>query len=296
MAANGDTSSDQAMDVSDESSSASSASAESTTVESPDGAQLQVDELIDIIGEEEAEKLLAQAETNADAYWIASHIEEFEFEGETVEWKILKLAADEPLSLGYVRDFAEKYPQDEADMDPALAMDESYLAGTKFDTGVPHLYQWDRRWGQIIYCSTTFGLTGCGPACMAMVYQGLTGNDDLTPYDMAIRAQEGGYMAQFEGTSTGFFFAEADADGLYCRQIDISADSIRESLYNGEIIIANLGQGYFTIFGHFFVLVGVDENGDIIINDPYSEVRSTQTWDADLIANESIALFAFGLA
>ena len=59
------------------------------------------------------------------------------------------------------------------------------------------------------------------------------------------------------------------------------------------MIIANLGPGIFTQNGHYFVLTGVDTDGKIIINDPYSEVRSTQTWDADLIIGETIAFFAF---
>jgi len=250
--------------------------------------------LTELLGEEEAQKLLDQAETNTDAYWIASHVDSFAFDGWEVQWKILKLAADEPESLKYVRDFAEIYPQETASTDASIGMDDSYLAGTKFDTNVPHFYQWDRRWGNIVYSSTTFGLTGCGPTSFAMVYQGVTGKTDMTPYDMAMLAENNGYMSEFQGTSTMLFVNEAWGLGMYCNVMDyVNADAIRYSLETGHVIIANLGPGYFTQNGHFFVLVGVDENGDIIINDPYSVARSTQAWDADLIASESIGLYEF---
>ena len=49
---------------------------------------------------------------------------------------------------------------------------------------IPRFYQWDELWGYTVYSGTAFGLTGCCPTCLAMVYQGVTGNTDLSPYDL----------------------------------------------------------------------------------------------------------------
>lgn len=268
-------------------------STEQTLVSSPDGATPDEGSLKALIGDEEANKLLERAKTDPDAYWVASHVDEYAVDGETVQVKMLKLAADEPAAIRFIREFPESYPADTENADPSLAVDDSQIRGTVFDTGVPHYYQWDPRWGQTVFSSTAFGLTGCGPTCMSMVYQGLTGATDKDPYVMSVIAQQGGYMDQYHGTAHAFYVNEAGTFGLSCESIGVSADNIVSSLQSGHLIIANLVPGHFTTVGHYFVLVGVDSDGKIIINDPYSQVRSMQTWDAELIASESRALYAY---
>ncbi len=268
--------------------------AESSGPQNDDGTTPAADTLKELLGDEDANKLLAKAETDEDAYWIASHPEVYQKEGWDVYWKTLKLAADEDAALKFVRDYADRYPMDKPDMSAELAMDNSSLKDTKFDTKVPHLYQWDRRWGNTVYSSAAFGLTGCGPTSIAMVYQGVTGKDDMTPYDMGELARTNGFMSEFQGTGSDFFeFVAATYGFSYSAFSYTDPDSIRSLLKDGYVIIANLGPGIFTQNGHYFVLTGVDTDGKIIINDPYSEVRSTQTWDADLIIGETIAFFAF---
>ncbi len=268
-------------------------STEQTLVSSPDGATPDEASLKALIGDEKANKLLERAKTDPDAYWVASHVDKYAFDGDSVQVKTLKLAADEPAAIRFVRAFPEDYPADAENADPSIAIDDSQLKGTRFDTKVPHYYQWDPRWAQTVYSSTAFGLTGCGPTCMSMVYQGLTGATDKDPYVMSVIAQQGGYMDQYHGTAHAFYVDTADAFGLRCESISVSANNIVSYLQSGHVIIANLVPGHFTTVGHYFVLVGVDSDGKIIINDPYSQVRSMQTWDADLIASESRALYAY---
>jgi hypothetical protein len=83
---------------------------------------------------------------------------------------------------------------------------------------------------------------------------------------------------------------------MNCEMLYPTSEVITDALSSGKVIIANLGPGLFTEHGHFFVLAGLADDGKVIINDPYSVVRSSQTWDADTIANESIALYAFSAA
>lgn len=272
------------------SSSASAASSEAAEPEEVTG-EVDFDGLASFIGDDLAQVLVDQAETDPDVRWIASHVDDYAIEDWDVQQKILKLAATDPFSISYVRHFPEDYPADGQSDDPALALDDG-LSGTSFETKVPHLYQWDRRWAYCVYSSTTFGLTGCGPTCMAMVSQALTGSN-LTPWDMAVRAYENGYMSQFEGTDSTFFLTEAANEGIACWAIPAHEDYIRAALAEGQVIIANLGPGYFTQYGHFFVIAGLADNGDVIVNDPYSVVRSSQTWDPGFIAGECIGLFTF---
>lgn len=249
--------------------------------------------LVDLIGKDETAKLLASARTDSDALWIAAHPEQYAFDGIEVQQKILKLAADEPASLKYVREFPAQYPSSEAKADGSIAMDSKSPSSDVPDTNIPHFYQWDRRWGNTVYSSAAFGLTGCGPTSFAMVYQGVTGATDKTPYDFGKLAQERNYMSEYEGTASEFFTGIAEEFGMSCELYYPSADTITQLLSGGATIIANLGPGQFTQHGHFFVLAGLDSSGKVIVNDPYSVVRSSQTWDADTIAGDAIALYAY---
>ena len=242
--------------------------------------------LVELLGEEEAEKLIEGAETSDDRHWIATHPEEIDFEGETVQWKLLTLAADEDEAVSFVRNFADRYPEDSANGSAESALDD--------DGNVPHLYQWDKRWGYTVYSSTAFGLTGCGPTAFAMVYQGVTGKHDKSPYDMGLLAQKMGYMAQYEGTATAFLFDAASNFNFTCTSIPVTESSLKEALRSGAVVIANVGHGYFSHFGgHYLVLTGIDSNGKVTLNDPYSAVHSQRTWDIDFILGETMGLYAF---
>ena len=254
------------------------------------------DELVSIIGEEEAEKLMAQVQSSEDARWIAAHPDVFAFDGPEVQAKVLKLAADDPLALSFVRNFPDQYSQESPSADESLALSVDSPSANVSSTSVPHLYQWDRRWGYTVYNADAFGLSGCGPTSLAMVYQALTGKADRTPYDMGQLAYEGNYVVEWLGTANDFFTESAGQLGLKCETIEPDVKAITDTLKSGKPIVANLGVGTFTSYGHFFVLAGVADNGEIIVNDPYSATRSSQTWDPQVIASESVALYAYSLA
>lgn len=256
-------------------------------------AHAKVDALVTLLGEDDADKLFAQAKTDADAQWIVTHVDQYEFEGIEVQYKILKLAANDAAAIPYVRHFPEKYPMDGEDADKAIAMDSASPSDSVPSTSVPHLYQWDRRWAYTIYSSTSFGLTGCGPTSFAMVYQGVTGNTDRTPHDMAVLAEERGYMSEYDGTDSAFFTDVAPELGMTCEQADPDSDVLTDALSSGKVVLVNLGPGYFTSNGHFFVATGLANDGKVIINDPYSVVNSSQTWDASFIASEAMGMWVY---
>lgn len=253
------------------------------------------DELIELIGEEKTSILLEATKTNKDALWVALHPDQLAKDGDAVQVKLLTLAAKEPDIYGFVRDFGEKYPIDNRIDDISIGISASSPSPDVPDTLFPHFYQWDRRWGNTVYSSTAFGFTGCGPTSLAMIYQGLTGNTDLDPYDMALKAQEYGYMEEYNGTAHGFFSNVANDLGISCLMVDPSAELITSSLKEGKAIIINFGTGYFSEGGHFAVLTGLDKDGKVIMNDPYSIVRSSQTWDADFLASEAPVMYLYSM-
>ena len=264
-----------------------------------DGAVPDSALLSSLMGADEASKLVQEAQDDPDRAWIASHPEELAMDGDTVQGKLLRLAADEVEAVPYVRDFPQRYPGD-YDASAAAATppyDDTYPSVASGNTRTPHLYQWDQRWGYVVYSSTAFGLTGCGPTAFAMAYQGATGRHDKTPYDMAVLAQQMGFMAEFEGTDPAFFGAASSQLGMSCAGLDLDEASLKSALGQGNVVIANVGNGYFSRFsGHYLVLTGFDENGKLVLNDPYSAAHSRQTWDVDFILGETMALYSFSVA
>lgn len=266
---------------------------EASQIQGLDRSETHQGALATLLGDESSAKLLAQAKTNVDALWIAAHPGVFALDGVEVQYKILKLAADEPAALEYIRDFPKMYPAKKVDEDSSIGMSPASPSAGAPDTDVPHLYQWDRRWGYTTYSSAAFGLTGCGPTSLAMVYQGVTGKTDKNPYDMGKLADEGGYMSEYEGTVGTFFTEVAESLGLQCEELYPDSESLRDALKRGQVVIINLAPGYFTNTGHYLVATDLASDGKVIINDPYSVERSSQTWDPDLLTAESYVMYGY---
>lgn len=265
-------------------------------IESLDRQESHQGALVTLLGDETSAKLLAKAKTNVDALWIAAHPAEFALDGVEVQYKIMKLAADEPESLVYVRNFPNMYPMEKVDMDKSLGLESGSPSANVDDTDIPHFYQWDRRWGYTTYSGAAFGLTGCGPTSLAMVYQGLTGKTDKSPYDMGKLADENGYMSEYEGTVGTFFTEMAEELGLDCEELWPDSDTLRNALEHHQAVIINLAPGYFTSTGHYLVATGLTSKGEVIINDPYSVERSGQTWDPDLLTTQAYAMYGYSKA
>ena len=263
---------------------------ESVSSEVPDEKALHA-----ILDKVTASLLIERAKSDDDAAWIAAHPDAYAKFGSELQVKLLKLAAEDPLAIPFVRGFPEHAFADGPDYS-APAIDEGVQASSVPKTGIPHLYQWDLRWGYAQFSADGFGLAGCGPTSLAMVYQGLTGKKDITPYDMGRMAEEQGYVMYGEGSTVGLFTEMPWQLGLVCWDVPVDVDAIKQTLDEGHPIIANVGPGYFTQVGHFFVLTGMTEDGKIILNDPFSAERSSKLWDLERIVSESRALFAYAPA
>ena len=231
-----------------------------------------------------ASRLVSAAEADEDVRWIATHPDALGADGASTQRKLLSLAATEPAAVPFVRGFPDRYPA--ATGEPGDGPD----AGQ-----VPHLYQWDERWGYTVYGGAAFASTGCCPTALCMVYQGLTGKGDLTPYDMGLRAQEGGFVTEGGGTDAAFMAQQAPSLGLACTELDANAENLRAALFAGQVVVANMAPGDFTATGHYIVATGLDAEGQVVVNDPFSAERSARTWPVETVAGQAIAFHAFGL-
>ena len=142
---------------------------------------------------------------------------------------------------------------------------------------VPYFIQYDSRWAFHSYGSSCMGNTGCGPTCLAMAAAGLTGNGSYTPDAVADYAYNAGYYVPGSGTSWELFTSGAKHFGVEGRQISAGKSEMESCLASGDVLIASLLPGDFTMAGHFIVIYGT-QLGGFRVYDPSSVARSGVVW------------------
>ena len=158
---------------------------------------------------------------------------------------------------------------------------------------IPFFLQWDERWGYKTYGNDFFAVTGCGPTCLSMVYCGLTGDGTYNPYEIGKLSEERGYYVDGAGTSWEMMSSLAGELGLTVHDVIFDETHIKQELMEGRPIICVMGAGHFTKEGHFIVMYGLDENGDILIHDPNSKINSRQSWNLGDIMSEILNLWSY---
>lgn len=157
---------------------------------------------------------------------------------------------------------------------------------------VPYLYQTDAAWSDYQYAGATVGTSGCGPTCLSMAYVALTGKTDRDPASMSAFSQINGYVE--DGQTSWLLMSEgASKLGLTSVEVPADEDALRNHLTSGHPVIASVAPGDFTTTGHFIVITGIDEQGNLDIRDPNSAERSGMTWDVDRVLGQCRNLWAF---
>ena len=157
---------------------------------------------------------------------------------------------------------------------------------------VPFLYQTDPQWASHPYAGGTVEKNGCGPTCLSMVYVTLTGRDDLDPAAMADFSERGGYVSG--GMTAWALMSDGAAElGLASKELPASMAAVREALLAGKPVICSVGPGDFTTTGHFIVLSGLAEDGEVVVHDPNRAERSEHPWDLQRVLGQCLNLWAF---
>jgi len=186
-------------------------------------------------------------------------------------------------------DFVDHYPENK---DKTWTIDLS----TEVHPGsIPLFLQWDERWGYESYGNTFLALTGCGPTFISMITCGLLGESTWNPYEVAKFSEQQGYYVPGEGTAWNLMTEGAQLLGLNASYGDISADFIYNNLSPGHPMICSMWPGDFTTSGHFIVLTAIDNDGNVIVNDPNSKRNSDKHWTMDVLLPQIRSLWIYGL-
>ncbi len=158
---------------------------------------------------------------------------------------------------------------------------------------VPLLLQWDKRWGYRLYGTNYMGNNGCGPTALSIVYAGLTGKSDFSPYEIAMYAMDEGLYWARQGTHQDLMTVGAEYLGLTVQFHGKDAEAIRDGLRDGQLMIAHVTAGDFTTGGHFIVFSGLTDDGQLIILDPNSRITSSVTWDFNRVLEQTTKVWGY---
>ena len=124
--------------------------------------------------------------------------------------------------------------------------------------------------------------SGCGFTSCAMVASYLT-KKTITPLEIAKKFGDKYFVIDSNGNSIGMswglVYAVAKEYGLGNVTETMDPKTVLTALSEGKPVISSQKRGVFTNGGHIIVLRGVDENGNIWVNDPASKTRSNQPFD-----------------
>lgn len=215
-----------------------------------------------------------------------------------------------------VQDIANRFFEEESDRERFLMMCEAY--GEYFDVAlsieidghevetvcnpvlenlsdVPLYLQYDNAWKDVPYGNGTIKKTGCCPTCLAMVFSYFHGTG-IYPNDVV--AWSGNrYYVNGTGTAWSIFTAAADQWGISCTNIGKNAERMSTALQSGKLVIASMGPGTFTQSGHFIVLTGINESGNVKVNDPNDsgiKKHVEKEFSVSLIIRECKNMWVFG--
>lgn len=181
----------------------------------------------------------------------------------------------------------QNLPYEDTDGDGYYNTDYGDITFSDAETPVVYYNQTDARWGNKMYGkSGTIGEAGCGPTALAIAVASLT-DQKVTPYDVAQWSVENGYRCEGSGSYHSLIPDGGAHYGLTVTGIGNNSKKLVEALQEGKLVIAIMTKGHFTSSGHFIVLRGVTEDGNILVADPASVKRSNQEWALGIITNEA---------
>lgn len=196
---------------------------------------------------------------------------------------IITFGKKHPEAKGFVKNF-NKYKDINFNMDVSTEMDAK---------SIPLFIQWDKRWGYKRYGRNYVGVAGCAPTCLAMVVCGLKQNPNINPYKVSSYSAEQGFYKYGVGTFWELMITGAKHYGLNVACGKISKQYILTNLSTKTPMICSMSPGDFTKTGHFIVLTGIDNNGQVIINDPNSPKKSGRHWDVSSLVPQIKAIWLY---
>lgn len=226
-------------------------------------------------------KVVSRQEEDQQAEWAS-----MKAESTAAGLEVSVPTAGRPRGTGDIADLEMAYSQ-------GPSPDNTY--SIMLDTALgPMLYynQGDSRWRDYLYGGKDpMKKYGCGPTAVAMIINSFSNTPEgaagITPPQMADWAVEHGLYAPQSGSYHSIIPEALTAYGLQIESVtDRSRDHASELLSSGHMLVALMGKGALTDNGHFVLITGILENGNVTIADPNKYENCTKEWDLEQILHE----------
>lgn len=159
---------------------------------------------------------------------------------------------------------------------------------------IPHLLQWDGRWGYVDYAGSIMAIAGCGPVSLSMVSIYLLNDALYDPLYIAEFAEKEGYATKNNGTKWILMSEGAQKLGLKSEELPLDKNVMIDALNSNKPIICIMGAGDFTSTGHYIVIYAYDDEGFSVL-DPNSKEKSSVKWTYEKIENQIRNIWAFSV-
>lgn len=118
------------------------------------------------------------------------------------------------------------------------------------------------------------------------------GKTDLDPAAMARFSEENGFTV--DGMTAWALMTDGAAMlGLRSSELPASADAVRTELEAGRPVICSVRPGDFTTTGHFIVLAGLTDDGQVMVRDPNSAGNGDHPWNLNRVLGQCANLWSF---
>lgn len=184
-------------------------------------------------------------------------------------------------------------PSEDTASTPSLQPLQSTEANAELTPSLVYYNQKDSDWSTLPYGEDNIGGYGCGPTACAILISSLT-DTTVTPQQMADWSVDNGCYIEGGGSYHNLIPLACKSYGLTVEGCDATKrDTVINALQSGAMVGVIMGPGDFTTTGHFIVLYGLTEDGDILVADPASKANS-KAWDADTIFAQARSYAANG--
>lgn len=155
------------------------------------------------------------------------------------------------------------------------------MGGGEYGTSnIKHYSQKDPKWESVKFnngkdtIKQTLGNSGCAPMSAAIVQSAYMPGVDINPLNIAKYAIDKGHKNIDGGVKPSFFNDYLPSKGIVTQNTSKHEDIINSLKNNKPVILMGKSKGGNTPFGdrpHYVVATGIDNNGNVIVNDPDSK-------------------------
>lgn len=153
------------------------------------------------------------------------------------------------------------------------------------------LKQWDEKWGDYPYASSTIAASGSVLTCFSMIaqYYGI----NIKPPQAADFAIINGFYPTIGGTSWNFLIAAGHYFGIPINQTS-DPNEVKVALQQGIPCIGAHGSGEFSQKQHYIVYAYITANNEVMVHDPsHNDTCKLYPWDFLVQDNGNTGYMAF---